>query len=250
MADKKDAFVTLEQAKELVALLEKDDTDGANNLVRDIAEPIKQEIFEEVGKLTRELHDAINNFQFDQKTQSLIDTDLPYAEEGLEYVIRITEEAATKTMDLVDEVHPLAEDLIQKVDKISPAWQKLMKKEITVQDFVKFCHDINLHFTHVEEHAHTVGRLLNEIIIAQGFQDLSGQVLRRTIDLVHDVQDSLVNLLKIFSNMEEQTSKNDKKEQIHEEKIGAEGPVVNPEKRSDVVKNQDEVDDLLSSLGF
>jgi chemotaxis protein CheZ len=83
--------------------------------------------------------------------------------------------------------------------------------------------------------------------MAQDFQDLTGQVIRKVIELVREVEDSLINMLTAFGisaeAMQEKSSP----------KLGdnlVEGPIVNAESRDDVVEDQDDVDDLLSSLGF
>ena len=84
--------------------------------------------------------------------------------------------------------------------------------------------------------------------MAQGYQDLTGQVIRRVIELVKEVEDSLVNVLKVFGEPEvgEATKKQKKETEAH----SPEGPIIDAESRDDVVSGQDDVDDLLSGLGF
>jgi chemotaxis protein CheZ len=87
--------------------------------------------------------------------------------------------------------------------------------------------------------------------MAQGYQDLTGQVIRRVIDLVKEVEDSLVNMLTMFGERDgaEQTKPSSAKADKVDD-VEAEGPIIDAEKRDDVVSGQDDVDDLLSSLGF
>ena len=101
-------LIKLEQAKMLVEFLEKGDKEQANDLLTEIAEPLKTDLFAEIGKLTRQLHDSMGKFTSDPQLQSLKDVDFTDAKDGLNYVIQITEEAANKTMDLAEEVQPLA----------------------------------------------------------------------------------------------------------------------------------------------
>ncbi len=98
---------------------------------------------------------------------------------------------------------------------------------------------------------------MTNVLMAQDYQDLTGQVIRRVIELVREVEDSLIHLLTVFGTTEDPNSK--QKEKIEEVQImdmdptqisGPEGPIMNAESREDVVSSQDEVDDLLSSLGF
>lgn len=89
--------------------------------------------------------------------------------------------------------------------------------------------------------------LMTDVLMAQDFQDLTGQVIRKVIDLVREVEDSLINMLTAFGIASEPTK------EMAKPKVGenlVEGPIVNTEKRDDVVVDQDDVDDLLSSLGF
>lgn len=91
----------------------------------------------------------------------------------------------------------------------------------------------------------------NSILMAQGFQDLTGQVIKKVMALVQDVEERLVDLVRVASQVEELTGLVRAVDQPPEKnKIEAEGPQIKPEGRADVVKGQDDVDDLLSSLGF
>jgi len=97
---------------------------------------------------------------------------------------------------------------------------------------------------------------LQDIVLEQGFQDLTGQVLKRVIGLINDVEKDLVSLVRIAGQVEEITGLSNDSETaehdmqiMHKRKTEAEGPQINKE-RADVVTGQDDVDDLLSSLGF
>ncbi len=81
--------------------------------------------------------------------------------------------------------------------------------------------------------------------MAQDFQDLTGQMIRKVIALVHEVESKLVDMLTLFGEPEAVAVSTPR-----DRGIEAEGPIVNKASRTDVVHNQDDVDDLLSSLGF
>jgi chemotaxis protein CheZ len=81
--------------------------------------------------------------------------------------------------------------------------------------------------------------------LAQGFQDLTGQVIRQVISLVEEVEDSLVQLVKVAGKHQQKVTPTKEKDPIK-----AEGPQINAQDNPDVMNNQDDVDDLLSSLGF
>ncbi|MDR8524451.1 protein phosphatase CheZ [Shewanella fidelis] len=238
-------LISLEQAERLVVLLTQGEQQQADELIKEIAAPLQKELFDEVGQLTRQLHSAISDFQFDTRLVELANTEIPDAKERLTYVIDMTEQAANKTMDAVEECLPLATELNDNIQAIKPAWDKLMRRELPLNEFKSLCHDIKLFVDRSESDASRVKELLNQILLAQDFQDLTGQMIRRVIDLVREVESSLVSMLTAFGEQPADAADDKPKRNVE-----AEGPIVNAEHRQDVVTGQDEVDDLLSSLGF
>ena len=237
-------LITLEQAQQLVELLKAGEQDQADEVVRELATPLQRELFEEVGKLTRQLHSALQDFQLDNRLSELANTEIPDAKERLNYVIDMTEQAANKTMDAVEECLPLADTIISNIQSVTPMWDKLMKRDIELSEFKTLCHDVQQFMSHSEHDSNRLRQLLNEILMAQDFQDLTGQMIRRVIDLVREVENNLVSMLTVFGDQPLSESA------VEDNKIEAEGPIMNAELRDDVVAGQDEVDDLLSSLGF
>ncbi|MCW3173619.1 protein phosphatase CheZ [Shewanella subflava] len=238
-------LITLEQAQQLVELLKAGEQDQADEVVRELATPLQRELFEEVGKLTRQLHNALQDFQLDNRLSELANTEIPDAKERLNYVIDMTEQAANKTMDAVEECLPLADTIISNIQSVTPMWDKLMRRDIELVDFKTLCHDVQQFMLHSEHDSNRLRQLLNEILMAQDFQDLTGQMIRRVIDLVREVENNLVSMLTVFGDYKPQSEPVEK-----DNKIEAEGPIMHAELRDDVVAGQDEVDDLLSSLGF
>lgn len=239
--------VSLEQAKSLVEFLETGQQDKADELVAEIQNPINSELFAEIGKLTRQLHDSLNNFQLDSRLNDLATADIPDAKERLNYVITRTEEAANKTMDVVESVFPVVENLAEQVRGVNPSWTKLMNNEIDLPEFKGLCVDIDTLLTTTGKETQHIHSLMTDVLMAQDFQDLTGQVIRKVIELVREVEDSLINMLTAFGISAEQ------QQEIASPRVGdnlVEGPIVNKENRDDVVEDQDDVDDLLSSLGF
>lgn len=239
--------VSLEQAKSLVEFLETDQQDKADALIAEIQNPINSELFAEIGKLTRQLHDSLNNFQLDSRLNDLATADIPDAKERLNYVITRTEEAANKTMDIVESIFPVVDNLSEQVHGVKPSWTKLMNNEIDLGEFKTLCVDIDALLTSTGKETHHIHGLMTDVLMAQDFQDLTGQVIRKVIDLVREVEDSLITMLTAFGITADQAKDN------ASPKVGdnlVEGPIINTENRNDVVEDQDDVDDLLSSLGF
>lgn len=249
MTELNQAPISLEDARQLVSLLEQEDYQGATALLEAVSLQDSMELFAQVGKLTRQLHDALNSFQIDDRLADLTKEELPDAKSRLNYVIDTTEDAANRTMDAVETSMPIAERLNARINTVLPEWKKLMSRDIQLGEFKTLCHNVDKLLEEANADSARLNELLTEILMAQGYQDLTGQVIRKVIVLVKEVEDSLVNMLTMFGDTEvgEKTKKAKKKKP---DKVEAEGPIIDAANRDDVVTGQDDVDDLLSSLGF
>jgi len=250
--------VTLEQAKLLVEYIESDQQDKADELLGEIQNPINSELFAEIGKLTRQLHDSLMNFQLDSRLSDLASADIPDAKERLNYVIERTEEAANKTMDAVEAIFPAVDDIQAQLQLVEPNWQKLMSNDIDLSGFKGLCQHIDKLLKMTGKETNNIHTLMTDVLMAQDFQDLTGQVIRKVIDLVREVEESLISMLTAFGITESMLSNRGDDDGNGEmkksrPKVGenlVEGPIINVEERDDVAVDQDDVDDLLSSLGF
>ncbi|UTM58106.1 protein phosphatase CheZ [Photobacterium sp. CCB-ST2H9] len=240
-------MISLEQARELVNLLETNQRAEANELFRSMVTDCRDPMYMEVGKLTRQLHDSLRNFRLDPRIADLATTDIPDARGRLTYVIDKTEEAANKTMDAVEGTLPIADLLQERLLQVKPQWQRLMQGDITLSEFKSLCHAIDALLIQVEGDSQQLHQHLTEILMAQDFQDLTGQVIRRVIELVHEVEHQLVEILRAAGiDQNEGIADTNQKQQP----LSPEGPIINTAGRTDVMSTQDDVDDLLSSLGF
>ena len=247
MSTNTSVHVSLEQAKLLVEYIETDQQDKANELIAEIQSPINTALFAEIGKLTRQLHDSLNNFNVDSRLNDLATADIPDAKERLNFVISRTEEAANKTMDAVESIFPVVDSIQQQISTVKPLWHKLMHNDLDIGEFKALCRDIDALLKTTEKETGKIHSLMTDVLMAQDFQDITGQVIRKVIDLVREVEDSLINMLTAFGLSSEPNKS------PHLPKVGdnlVEGPIINSETRTDVVADQDDVDDLLSSLGF
>lgn len=252
MSDITAPLITLNQARELVQLLEMGEQDAANEMIQGLAVPGSSELFAEVGKLTRQLHDSLKSFQFDPAISNLLEEDIPDAKRRLSHVIDMTEQAANKTMDAVEACLPIADRLNSDLSELMPEWQKLMTRNLQLGEFKLLCHNLNGFLNASMANANELQGSLTEVLMAQGFQDLTGQILRRVIELVRQVEESLIGLLTAFGQTNLHLPTEEKAAAPRKPKAGheAEGPIIDAAGRNDVVQGQDDVDDLLSSLGF
>lgn len=238
----------LNQAKTLVQQLETGNLDQAVAIVDGLTKLRESALFQELGKLTRELHDTLSNFQVDARLARLTESDIPDAKERLNHVIKMTEDAANRTLSVVEGTLPRAEELESKALGLKQQWDRFRNRDMKVEEFRGLSMEIDEFLTWTSENATAINRGLSEVMMAQGFQDLTGQIIRRVITLVQDVEESLVSLIRLagpqFAAAKEQPGEGGKH-------IDAEGPQVPGVKASaEVVSGQDDVDALLSSLGF
>ena len=246
--------ISLEQARQLVTYLENGEQEKADQLIIDAASKEQSELFAEVGKLTRQLHDALKNFELDTRLADLTTDAIPDAKQRLNYVMEMTENAANKTMDAVEASLPIAQQLADEISQIKPTWDRLMNREIELGEFKTLCHSLDKFMNNSQTKTDELQGLMTNVLMAQDFQDLTGQVIRRVIELVREVEDSLIHLLTAFGSQEDSETKivapAIEKAPAENTLAGPEGPIIDKESRDDVVSGQDDVDDLLSSLGF
>lgn len=249
-----------ECAKLLAEKLQSNELEEASVLIKTITQSRDRHIFQSVGRLTRGLHNAIVNFNVDadlsKEPPKIENSDIHDASTRLNYVIELTQKAAEKTMDVVDEAAPIAMNLGQEANALRTEWARLKRREMKADEFRQLYERMDVFFGQMVTGTEQLSKNLQDIVLEQGFQDLTGQVLKRVIGLINDVEKDLVSLVRIAGQVEEITGLADEQETIahnievmNKRKNEAEGPQINKE-RADVVSGQDDVDDLLSSLGF
>jgi chemotaxis protein CheZ len=236
-----DSSSRLELARTLVEHLEAGNDAEADRVITSLTEHFDSDLFQEVGRLTRELHEAINGFLLDDRVAELAEKDIPDASERLSYVITMTEQSANTTLSSVEASLPMVDDLGKQAEVLREEWERFKGRKLSVENFRVLSKDLTEFLALITSHSTELHSKLTDVLMAQDFQDITGQIIRQVIDLVHDVESKLVQLVKISG------SKLPEK-QADPEKL--EGPVVPGVDQGDVVHGQDDVDDLLSSLGF
>jgi len=258
MMKEQSATSIAEAAKSVILKMEAGDQTGALIAVEELNRARDHALYHEIGKLTRHLHDAIVNFEIEtgesDNSEEKPVSRIHDASDRLEFVIHTTENAANKTLDMVEETIPIADELGTTAGRLKNDWERLIKRELSPGEFRDLYKQVDDFLTFTQKQSSGINNNLNSILMAQDFQDITGQVLKKVINLVHEVEDNLVDLIKTASALQgftpEQLEAEEGEIQAHKDQEYLEGPQVNSEERSDVVHNQDEVDDLLSSLGF
>ena len=251
-----------ERARSLINKLEQGDFPGASTAIEELTVARDRSIYREVGKLTRGLHDAIRNFDIDTSRTGLAADDsgskMANAKDRLDYVINLTQSSADKTMDMVEEGIPMVAALGERAAALKGDWERLIRREMNPDEFRSLYHRIDQFLGSTQIQSGELSGKFNEILMAQDFQDLTGQVIKKVIHLVQEVEHRLVELMRVAGQVEElagivrSVDSGETAPKLSESGLdsAAEGPQINAEQRSDVVSGQDDVDDLLSSLGF
>ena len=128
-----------------------------------------------------------------------------------------------------------------------------MNKELTPAEFRDLCKLISKFLKSTDSKTRKLNQNLNDILLAQDFQDLTGQVIQKVTTMVTDVEARLVNLVAMAGHVDQLTGINHGDISVEHEEVDlikGVGPQVHADEQEDVASNQDDVDDLLSSLGF
>jgi len=187
------------------------DYEKADTIIQTVAKKGQGNLFQEVGKITRKLHNTVKSFQeaLDPRFKDFANSDIPTAVGKLQFVIDKTEEAANKTMSVV-------EKYILVMDELSAHIRKVEGPPETV--------------AYLKDFKNTLEDDLTEILTTQSFQDLTGQTIKKVITLVGDIEAELVRLITSFGVKIDS---------------GAQSSEESPERVS-----QEGVDDLLKEFGF
>ncbi len=231
------------RVKDLLVCMEKGHEEEAIEIIDELTTIRETELYQDMGKLTRELHDAISNFGVDDSISIMAEKSIPDARERLNYVISKTDEAANSTLEAIEESIPICDNLNDQASELHTSWQKFTNRELSADEFRALSKNIEAFFTKTQDMG-TVKDHLTAILLAQEYQDLTGQIIKKVINLVGEVEDKLIGLIQITGapQVDESKAKDDAAE--------LDGPPVPGLAHKDTVSGQDEVDDLLSSLGF
>ena len=199
------------------------------------------ELLARVGQITRTLHDSLHELGLD-KVLHKVSVDIPDVRERLNYVARMTEQAAQRVLNATDEAIPMQERIDAGADEILNGWKKTLDAPFAEADYRDMATLTMQCLADMRNDTAATKQQLLDIMMAQDFQDLTGQVVRKITELAHTIEQQLVALLIDFSPGELRRESSDS---------GLlNGPQINPDHKTDVVVGQEQVDDLLESLGF
>jgi len=199
-----------------------------------------ERVFSQLGQMTRGLHNLLRELGYD-KTLEKVANELPDNRDRLNYIAAMTAKAAERTLNAAETAQPIQEKIGGTAKDLKGKWDKLFDKQLGVADFKNLVRDTRTYLAAVPSQTEATNAQLMEIIMAQDFQDLTGQVIKKVLEAAQSLEAQLLALLI-------ETTPEDKRQAVDPGLLN--GPVVNTMKRTDVMTSQEQVDDLLESLGF
>jgi chemotaxis protein CheZ len=201
----------------------------------------QDEVLSRIGHMTRALHESLRGLGFDKLIEKAA-TDIPDARDRLDYVARLSEQAAQKVLNATDAASPLQDGIETRTSALAGAFeQALARPDTSDAEWRALALQAIGGMAAVKADTGATKGHLMDIMMAQDFQDLTGQVITKVTAIAQNLEQQLVQMLVDFAPA-------DVKRELDNTLLN--GPQINPAGNNDVVSNQGQVDDLLDSLGF
>lgn len=227
---------------------------SANNLPQQSEhEEDADNVVNRIGRMIRALRDNMRELGLDKEIEKAAEA-IPDARDRLAYIGNMTADAAERALNAVDRAQPLQDELIKKAESLQQRWDGWFANPVELPEAKQLVEDTREYLTYVPDAAGKTNQELLEITMAQDFQDLTGQVLKKMTDVIHGLEFELLQILldnvpEEMARAEFQRRMNELKAESHTRPSLLNGPQINAD-AADVVSNQDQVDDLLADLGF
>jgi chemotaxis protein CheZ len=195
-------------------------------------------VFNEIGHMTRALHDSLRELGYDKNLQKAA-SDIPDARDRLNYIASMTQAAAERVLNATEAAQPIVDRIESGAKNLAGEWQKLFDNKLDENQFKQLAMNTHAYLLELPRQTRQTSAHLTEIMMAQDFQDLTGQVIKKVMDVTQNLEQQLLALLVHHAPPSVQLDSS-----------LLNGPVINAAGRTDVVTSQAQVDDLLESLGF
>lgn len=207
----------------------------------------------EIRKLTGDLQKALERFSIESRLADIAEREIPNARARLTHVINMTDEAAHRTLDLVERSGPLAERTAREANVLLEALEAFRARPApaagfegvarSVEAFLPVVRSLEAFLPSARSDCEQIRRNLADVLLAQGYQDLTGQIIRSVIKLVEELERTLSDLTALSGGTVEHAT-------LGESNSSGFGPVVPGVTQGEVASAQTDVDALLSGLGM
>ncbi len=213
---------------------------GLANIDRAVADAETwPDMLQRIGHLTRVLRESLRELGLDKGIERAASA-IPDARDRLNYVAAMTEQAAMRVLNAIDATRPAQDALEGEAEALVRRWQAWMDRRLSDEEIRDLVGGTRGFLRDVPQKTRGTSQQLMEILMAQDFQDLTGQVIKRVLDLIQFIETELIGIL--VDNVPAHRSAEVAPTLLN-------GPQVNSD-HPDVVAGQEQVDDLLESLGF
>lgn len=206
----------------------------------DSSEGNPQHVMQRVGIMTRQVHEALSTVLGDASLRDAV-AEIPDARQRLNYIVSMTEQAASRVLNATDIAQPLQSEIESSANKLHGEWSQAFANQLSVEEFRRLAEETHRFLGQASANSRLTNEQLLEIIMAQDFQDLTGQVIKRVVKIAQTLETELLSLLLEVTPADMLPVRDG---------TLLNGPVVDAIGRDDVVTSQEQVDDLLDSLGF
>jgi chemotaxis protein CheZ len=200
-------------------------------------------MFERLGSLVRMLHDSLRELGYD-KALSEASAQIGDAQDRLEYVATLTEQAANKVLNTLDEGMPAQDVLSKQAEDMKSRWDALFAGQLSIEQFKALAGDSRNFAQLVSDATEKEKARLLDIMMAQDFQDITGQLIKKVVNITKTVEGELAQILRDNAPPEM------REKLAQKQQAPAPAPLMQGPSVPEVALDQDNVDDLLAELGF
>ncbi|MBW5800201.1 protein phosphatase CheZ [Halomonas elongata] len=213
------------------------------------------ELVQRIGHLTRMLRDSMRELGLDKEIERAAEA-IPDARDRLSYVAVMTEQAAERALNAIDRAQPMQDRLSEQAQQLDARWAEWFAEPKELDEARELVQDTRSYLGEVPDLTQATGKELLEIMMAQDFQDLTGQVIKKMMEVIREIEHQLVQVLidsvpqgEAREDMQRRADDRRESDTRRRQDELLNGPQVKPE-GDDIVADQDQVDDLLDQLGF
>jgi len=213
--------------------------------IRSISPPVapakySSDMIDQIGHMTRKLHEALRELGLNKEIEKVA-ASIPDARDRLNYVATLTQQSAERVLNATEAAQPLVENMEVEAHRLSRQWQMMFDKKLDVEQFKKLASQTHTFLQDVPKQTKATHAYLMEIMMAQDFQDMTGQVIKKITEITENMEQQLLALL--LENAPDKMKSMPSSELLS-------GPSITSDGNKDMASNQQRVDDLLESLGF
>lgn len=213
--------------------------DSSTDPAQDATDQSDKPMYERLGGIVRMLHDSLRQLGYD-RSLSDVASQITDAQGRLEHIASLTEQAANKVLNTVDTCLPAQESLTKSAQDIESRWSQLFDGKLSIEEFKALAGDSRQFASMVAEASESEKARLLDIMMAQDFQDITGQLIKKIVTITSQAERELAQLLRDNAPPEVKAAIADAKPAELMQGPSAPGAAM----------GQDDVDSLLADLGF